>query len=361
MIVTVRDSKHGTREYDLDASGKLNWAFGRQQDCDIVLQSAFVSRPHGVIYKENGNWYVQDMKSTYGIYWMNRKVEKVPVTDGTSIRIFADDPNNYVELKFREVNQNYASGGYGNDGMTVGYGGYDQGQQGYGQQGYGQQGYGQGQQYGGGYDQGQQYGGGYDQGQQYGGGYDQGQDYGGGYNEGADAVEEKKGSGKKIAIIICSIAAVVAIGLVLFFVLRSSGGGASTKEEAVKTYIEAINDGDVDKLLDIMFPPAVLDKVEESAKDSGVDFRSYMKELYMQAAGSRTETLEFVSLEEKSQYTSSEISTLKRTFSVLGIDLDIEEAVKVRVTVKVSGTSDTDKESMVLYKADGKWFVFPDF
>ena len=153
----------------------------------------------------------------------------------------------------------------------------------------------------------------------------------------------------------------MAIGLVLFFVLRSSGGGASTKEEAVKTYIEAINDGDVDKLLDIMFPPAVLDKVEESAKDSGVDFRSYMKELYMQAAGSRTETLEFVSLEEKSQYTSSEISTLKRTFSVLGIDLDIEEAVKVRVTVKVSGTSDTDKESMVLYKADGKWFVFPDF
>ena len=50
MQVTVIDTKYGTSTYDLNAMGKNAISFGRKADCDIVMQSSFVSRPHGVIF-----------------------------------------------------------------------------------------------------------------------------------------------------------------------------------------------------------------------------------------------------------------------------------------------------------------------
>ena len=107
MKVVVRDSHHGTFEYDLDASGKDNAVFGRQQDCDIVLRSSFVSRPHGIIFRENGQWYIQDVQSTYGTYYKERKIQKMPITDGTVIHLYSNDKSqeHCVELKFYEPYQ----------------------------------------------------------------------------------------------------------------------------------------------------------------------------------------------------------------------------------------------------------------
>ncbi|MBR0145162.1 MAG: FHA domain-containing protein [Eubacterium sp.] len=104
MKVTIRDSHHGVQEFDLERMGKDSLAFGRMPECDIVLHSAFVSRPHGIIYRENGNWYIQDMKSTYGTYYMDRPIEKMPITDGTVIRLYSEnkDSNHCVEMRFTE-------------------------------------------------------------------------------------------------------------------------------------------------------------------------------------------------------------------------------------------------------------------
>ena len=104
MKLTVRDADHGTREYDLDRIGKDTLSFGRVQDCDIVLRSSFVSRPHGVIYKENGHWYIQDTKSTFGTFYMNRKIEKMEIENGTVIRLYSEqkDDQHCVEMRFIE-------------------------------------------------------------------------------------------------------------------------------------------------------------------------------------------------------------------------------------------------------------------
>ena len=104
MLVTIRDSHHGVQEFNLDRMGKDSLAFGRMPECDIVLHSSFVSRPHGIIYRENGNWYIQDMKSTYGTYYMDRPIEKMPLTDGTVIRLYSEnkDSNHCVEMRFTE-------------------------------------------------------------------------------------------------------------------------------------------------------------------------------------------------------------------------------------------------------------------
>ncbi len=104
MKVTVRDAGYGTSEYDLESMGRDSISFGRMQDCDIVLRSAFVSRPHGVIYRENGGWYIQDMMSTYGTYYMDRQIKSLPLADGMVIKIFSQDRSDgkCVELAFHE-------------------------------------------------------------------------------------------------------------------------------------------------------------------------------------------------------------------------------------------------------------------
>ena len=101
MQVTVRDTKYGTNVFNLEAMGKPSISFGKREDCDIIIPSSFISRVHGVIYNEGGTWFIQDMQSTYGLYYMGKKVEKVPISEGTVIQIYADiTTGRYVELTF---------------------------------------------------------------------------------------------------------------------------------------------------------------------------------------------------------------------------------------------------------------------
>ncbi|MBR0145145.1 MAG: FHA domain-containing protein [Eubacterium sp.] len=179
MKVTVTDSTYGMKQYDLDAYGKDSIVFGRQQDCDIVILSGFVSRPHGVLFRQNGRWYIQDMMSKCGFTVNGVRMEKAEIGDGTIVRIASNSPasQGYVEMVFEAVagaqtagmnqqayggRQQYGNQPYGGQQQydNQPYGGQQQyGNQPYGgQQQYGNQPYGGQQQYG---DQpygGQQYG-----------------------------------------------------------------------------------------------------------------------------------------------------------------------------------------------------------
>lgn len=190
MRVTVSDANHGTEQYDLDGMGKANYVFGRQQDCDIVLRSSFISRPHGVIVKENGAWYVQDMNSTYGLFWRGRKVDKVPVTDGTEVRIYAEgkEGDRYVELRFTETS-----------GASQGYSSSDD--------------------------------------------------------------PAKKSSGGRAGMIVGLTLAAIAliVGLVLFFVMRSSA-----QEKAVKNTLSAFSSGNLGDIAHAMLPDVTIDAYEKN-------------------------------------------------------------------------------------------------
>lgn len=68
--------------YDLEWFQKEVISFGRQSDNDIILNYEFISRVHGIFYKENGNWYVQDLNSkngilVNGIYIQNQMVQNL--------------------------------------------------------------------------------------------------------------------------------------------------------------------------------------------------------------------------------------------------------------------------------------------
>ncbi|MBR0146564.1 MAG: FHA domain-containing protein [Eubacterium sp.] len=129
MKIVIRDSGYGMKEFDLERMGKDAFSFGRSGECDIVLQSNCVSRSHGVIYRVNGNWYIQDMQSTYGIYCRNQKISQLPIENGTSLLISPNgtDEGNAVVLQFVEAAPAGMPGGSGRlvggpGGMQGGYG-----------------------------------------------------------------------------------------------------------------------------------------------------------------------------------------------------------------------------------------------
>ncbi len=309
MQVTVIDTKYGTHTYDLNAMGKNAISFGRKADCDIVMQSSFVSRPHGVIFMENGSWYVQDTNSTYGMYWMDRKVDKVPVTDGTVIRIYSEGNINgrYVELRFSEP---YVAPAYVPPVEPPVEPPVD-----------------------------------------------------------PPVIEpEHTGSGKTVAIILSVVVAALAIGLVLFFVLRT-GTTAKTKEDALKNFASAMSKKDAGKLLDTMFPESIRSQYEKKMKANGYsDLEAVVNTLLLVGLGDSYEC-EFVSMSETKVYNWEEIQTFETdTLGVNPADVKIQDMVAVKANFRMKGqigskfTEDwiTNDMTAYLYMVDDAWYVFPN-
>ena len=59
MDIIVVDPNGNQRKYNIEAFQKEVVSFGRQPDNDIVFNYDFVSRVHGVIYREGMQYYEQ--------------------------------------------------------------------------------------------------------------------------------------------------------------------------------------------------------------------------------------------------------------------------------------------------------------
>ncbi|SCJ31964.1 Probable regulatory protein embR [uncultured Clostridium sp.] len=61
---------------------------GRMDDNSIILSEPFVSGHHARVYAKNNTLYIEDLKSTNGIYVNEEKVEgKIKLTAGDEIKI----------------------------------------------------------------------------------------------------------------------------------------------------------------------------------------------------------------------------------------------------------------------------------
>ena len=47
---------------------------GRHPDCDICIDSEFISRHHAELYFDSGAWWVKDLKSANGVYVNSERV-----------------------------------------------------------------------------------------------------------------------------------------------------------------------------------------------------------------------------------------------------------------------------------------------
>lgn len=103
MIITVKDGNKPSYEIDLDKFGKEVVSFGRQSDCDIVLNRPFVSRLHGCFYKENNTWYVQDLDSTCGVFCHGEKINKKNFLSEETVTLFGSSHNRENSVEFKNV------------------------------------------------------------------------------------------------------------------------------------------------------------------------------------------------------------------------------------------------------------------
>ena len=85
MDIIVVDPNGNQRKYNIEAFQKEVVSFGRQPDNDIVFNYDFVSRVHGVIYREGMQYYIEDMNSTNGIYVNGSRTKRAKLNTGDNI------------------------------------------------------------------------------------------------------------------------------------------------------------------------------------------------------------------------------------------------------------------------------------
>jgi len=63
---------------------------GRGRHCDLVLDSAKVSREHAVIRREGDGWWIEDLGSSNGTWLGKARVERRRIADGDEYAICAE-------------------------------------------------------------------------------------------------------------------------------------------------------------------------------------------------------------------------------------------------------------------------------
>lgn len=88
MILVIRNSRDGAvREIDLGPDPG-EWIVGRQNDCQIVLDSRAVSRKHARVFGGPETWFAADLGSTGGTRLNGQSVtDPVPFNPGDTLEI----------------------------------------------------------------------------------------------------------------------------------------------------------------------------------------------------------------------------------------------------------------------------------
>ncbi|MBE5932192.1 MAG: FHA domain-containing protein [Lachnospiraceae bacterium] len=87
------------KNISLESFGKEFVSFGRNPECDIVLNSGFVSDVHGVFYIEDGQWKIQDMQSMFGIYSNGNTIKDKALNAGEILELYVkDDKSNMIQM-----------------------------------------------------------------------------------------------------------------------------------------------------------------------------------------------------------------------------------------------------------------------
>ena len=66
---------------------KDTFIIGRSRTCDLVIASSKVSRQHGGVSRENGEFYIEDLGSANGVWKNGARIHKERVADGDEFMI----------------------------------------------------------------------------------------------------------------------------------------------------------------------------------------------------------------------------------------------------------------------------------
>ncbi|MBI2373321.1 MAG: FHA domain-containing protein [Deltaproteobacteria bacterium] len=72
---------------DMHKIEKDTFIIGRSRTCDLVIPSSKVSRQHGSVVRENGEYFIEDLGSANGVWRDGVKIQKEKVRDGDEFMI----------------------------------------------------------------------------------------------------------------------------------------------------------------------------------------------------------------------------------------------------------------------------------
>jgi len=72
---------------DMQKVDKDTFIIGRSRTCDLVIPSSKVSRQHGGVSKENGEYYIEDLGSANGVWKDGVRIQKERINDGDEYMI----------------------------------------------------------------------------------------------------------------------------------------------------------------------------------------------------------------------------------------------------------------------------------
>lgn len=166
-------------------------------------------------------------------------------------------------------------------------------------------------------------------------------------------------NGKRIGII---AGVVVALVLVIVIVTKFTGPGAPTQKAAIKSYVEAGYDKDVDDYLDVCTPKKLLHEIKkEFKKENGnYDLEDKIERILSRGfAFSDADDIRRIKIidKEKNLDIRDFEDQIKDKYNV---KINISELVFVRFEYELKYNSKWEEHSggVILYKTGGRWFVF---
>ncbi|HSN16546.1 MAG TPA: FHA domain-containing protein [Anaeromyxobacteraceae bacterium] len=67
---------------EIDKVGKERFLIGRGKHCDLVVDSAKVSREHAAIVREADGWYLEDLGSANGTWFQRARIDRRKIQNG---------------------------------------------------------------------------------------------------------------------------------------------------------------------------------------------------------------------------------------------------------------------------------------
>jgi hypothetical protein len=75
---------------EIDKVSKDRFLIGRGKHCDLVVDSAKVSREHAAIVKETEGWFIQDLGSANGTWFQRARIDRRRIEDGDEFFISSE-------------------------------------------------------------------------------------------------------------------------------------------------------------------------------------------------------------------------------------------------------------------------------
>ncbi len=84
---TLRIRRDDGREWEV---GRDRFLIGRGRHCDLVIDSAKVSREHAAIVRDEDGWWIEDLGSANGTWFRQQRVQRRRIEDGDEYFVCAE-------------------------------------------------------------------------------------------------------------------------------------------------------------------------------------------------------------------------------------------------------------------------------